>query len=103
MIRRPPRSTLFPYTTLFRSGKKMKPFPNTQVNTEKAIAADAIALPGVSRERERVRRHGSRRIGKHIRARLAGLVGRGRILCRLERGNNAGLNGVRAPFPLGWP
>src|SRR2546426_3078946 len=23
MIRRPPRSTLFPYTTLFRSGKKM--------------------------------------------------------------------------------
>src|SRR5260370_41768425 len=24
MIRRPPRSTLFPYTTLFRSGSKMK-------------------------------------------------------------------------------
>src|SRR5258708_11343982 len=24
MIRRPPRSTLFPYTTLFRSDKKMK-------------------------------------------------------------------------------
>src|ERR1039457_7041290 len=24
MIRRPPRSTLFPYTTLFRSGKKRK-------------------------------------------------------------------------------
>src|SRR2546430_4230181 len=23
MIRRPPRSTLFPYTTLFRSGKKL--------------------------------------------------------------------------------
>src|SRR3989442_7796183 len=23
MIRRPPRSTLFPYTTLFRSGRKM--------------------------------------------------------------------------------
>src|SRR3712207_7462668 len=26
MIRRPPRSTLFPYTTLFRSGR---PFPTT--------------------------------------------------------------------------
>src|SRR5258708_12197043 len=24
MIRRPPRSTLFPYTTLFRSGRRMK-------------------------------------------------------------------------------
>src|SRR2546430_17254417 len=29
MIRRPPRSTLFPYTTLFRStGKKMPPAPD---------------------------------------------------------------------------
>src|SRR3712207_7169503 len=27
MIRRPPRSTLFPYTTLFRSGK---PFPDRE-------------------------------------------------------------------------
>src|SRR3989442_15594170 len=26
MIRRPPRSTLFPYTTLFRSGGQKKPF-----------------------------------------------------------------------------
>src|SRR3712207_6944276 len=31
MIRRPPRSTLFPYTTLFRSTGSMKPYeaPNT--------------------------------------------------------------------------
>src|SRR5256885_17245675 len=27
MIRRPPRSTLFPYTTLFRSGDSMDPVP----------------------------------------------------------------------------
>src|SRR2546427_7469272 len=27
MIRRPPRSTLFPYTTLFRSGKKTRDAP----------------------------------------------------------------------------
>src|SRR5438874_10149974 len=26
MIRRPPRSTLFPYTTLFRSGQALEPF-----------------------------------------------------------------------------
>src|SRR5438876_7344089 len=28
MIRRPPRSTLFPYTTLFRSGWKRMPSPS---------------------------------------------------------------------------
>src|SRR5688572_32428567 len=27
MIRRPPRSTLFPYTTLFRSGDRRNPIP----------------------------------------------------------------------------
>src|SRR5689334_23485869 len=27
MIRRPPRSTLFPYTTLFRSLEKYRPYP----------------------------------------------------------------------------
>src|SRR3712207_8176233 len=27
MIRRPPRSTLFPYTTLFRSGRRLAPYP----------------------------------------------------------------------------
>src|SRR5260221_1633954 len=38
MIRRPPRSTLFPYTTLFRSSRQM-PFP--QLN---ALAQQRIAL-----------------------------------------------------------
>src|SRR2546425_9240717 len=28
MIRRPPRSTLFPYTTLFRSGLRLRERPN---------------------------------------------------------------------------
>src|SRR5687768_18041785 len=27
MLRRPPRSTLFPYTTLFRSGRDLEPQP----------------------------------------------------------------------------
>src|SRR2546422_3401793 len=30
MIRRPPRSTLFPYTTLFRSGRPRRPRPRGQ-------------------------------------------------------------------------
>src|SRR5260221_6950931 len=39
MIRRPPRSTLFPYTTLFRSGCKLK--------TDRRVAQDVPPhLPG---------------------------------------------------------
>src|SRR5438477_6767806 len=36
MLRRPPRSTLFPYTTLFRSGASGAPAgpPTTPVNTQ---------------------------------------------------------------------
>src|SRR5258707_960656 len=46
MIRRPPRSTLFPYTTLFRS-----PRPGNQEHL--------VALPGevLNRERDRGDRH----------------------------------------------
>src|SRR3712207_8663751 len=43
MIRRPPRSTLFPYTTLFRSTKAMS---NARRRSSRATAA---ALPGVQR------------------------------------------------------
>src|SRR5260370_20053945 len=32
MIRRPPRSTLFPYTTLFRSDQARAPAPRQQTN-----------------------------------------------------------------------
>src|SRR2546426_7781293 len=31
MIRRPPRSTLFPYTTLFRSRRKLSPGPSLAI------------------------------------------------------------------------
>src|SRR2546428_2196496 len=41
MIRRPPRSTLFPYTTLFRSGDlvfaKHAPQPNPALRTTRAV------------------------------------------------------------------
>src|SRR2546426_5972834 len=33
MIRRPPRSTLFPYTTLFRSSKKRSPVNRGAINS----------------------------------------------------------------------
>src|SRR2546430_3514387 len=35
MIRRPPRSTLFPYTTLFRSNECWRPNPNWQAPATK--------------------------------------------------------------------
>src|SRR6266508_1875775 len=52
MIRRPPRSTLFPYTTLFRSAH-----PELDVRTE-VVAVIALVLLG--RNRTDRRRHGGR-------------------------------------------
>src|SRR3712207_7899050 len=40
MIRRPPRSTLFPYTTLFRSNASMATFERTRP----AVGAQAIGI-----------------------------------------------------------
>src|SRR3712207_7857662 len=47
MIRRPPRSTLFPYTTLFRSldvGPELEPVPGAQRNRRRAgdVAGDPV-------------------------------------------------------------
>src|SRR5688572_32401327 len=39
MIRRPPRSTLFPYTTLFRSGRRRLRQPDRRVAHRSARAA----------------------------------------------------------------
>src|SRR3712207_8255764 len=47
MIRRPPRSTLFPYTTLFRSDRRLR--------AHGPLPAEALA-----RHAERVRRRGAR-------------------------------------------
>src|SRR2546427_2252090 len=45
MIRRPPRSTLFPYTTLFRSGGKARGFSGAEIFT-----CRKLFLPGPSGE-----------------------------------------------------
>src|SRR3712207_2552640 len=67
MIRRPPRSTLFPYTTLFRSADdgKVEPLAEAEAspNGRDAIEADAAAHRveiGVAAARDRrVHRHGA--------------------------------------------
>src|SRR5258708_40127184 len=49
MIRRPPRSTLFPYTTLFRSDRPLSPltsFPNTtSLGSPLSSFTDTDAIP----------------------------------------------------------
>src|SRR3712207_9172091 len=77
MIRRPPRSTLFPYTTLFRSARAGGPVV--------PAAADDGALPGRVRRRVgRLRggraRHGvvgRARAGDQLRGRPPRAAGRG--------------------------
>src|SRR6266566_6721219 len=49
MLRRPPRSTLFPYTTLFRSTRA--PTPNTASGSAPATAAVATARAPATRTR----------------------------------------------------
>src|SRR2546425_6799516 len=46
MIRRPPRSTLFPYTTLFRSVMKVAaPIPGVEAVCDRATTARRFDLP----------------------------------------------------------
>src|SRR3712207_7207462 len=47
MIRRPPRSTLFPYTTLFRSG--LDRAPAVDLAEHRTVAAVAGLQPGLER------------------------------------------------------
>src|SRR3712207_8553202 len=46
MIRRPPRSTLFPYTTLFRS-ETFDPKPDAPAHVRGEMGAIASAVPGL--------------------------------------------------------
>src|SRR3989449_1237904 len=65
MIRRPPRSTLFPYTTLFRSEVFKKSSGRFHINTAEAAAAAVVAhIEKVGKEVESVTPAGSLRRGK---------------------------------------
>src|SRR2546425_6756153 len=45
MIRRPPRSTLFPYTTLFRSNLREVDLARPHVGQSAAVEADLLRAP----------------------------------------------------------
>src|SRR5437667_9048234 len=50
MIRRPPRSTLFPYTTLFRSPSSCSPFSSSSSGRSSATSANSRAHDGEHRK-----------------------------------------------------
>src|SRR5260370_15111483 len=54
MIRRPPRSTLFPYTTLFRSHRFRRPGPHRLQDrgVQLAVQRPELLPPGVGRSEE---------------------------------------------------
>src|SRR3712207_7719601 len=76
MIRRPPRSTLFPYTTLFRSTLKTVPVP--------PAAATGVASPLPPYERQdRPRRHFYRAAERRSEEHTSELQSRQYLVCRL--------------------
>src|SRR2546426_12596978 len=75
MIRRPPRSTLFPYTTLFRSFKQLANYMVSSLwREDSGFKAELVDVNGdtfpeiliFSKERERSE---ERRVGKECRSR----------------------------------
>src|SRR5256885_7998444 len=53
MIRRPPRSTLFPYTTLFRSRFDLR-IEGVPANQERTVNAPALLVSGQDRKSTRL-------------------------------------------------
>src|SRR5438045_9260248 len=52
MLRRPPRSTLFPYTTLFRSATPSAPAPKCRSHTLRTNSVNGSSAPKRSRSEE---------------------------------------------------
>src|SRR3712207_7412394 len=86
MIRRPPRSTLFPYTTLFRSRVGVRPRPQGPLRGGHLLLAD-VPGPGAARRRGPARRHLRRRpLRLHVRRseeHTSELQSRQYLVCRL--------------------
>src|SRR3712207_8905374 len=89
MIRRPPRSTLFPYTTLFRSDHRDVPPTTRQLNPEVLSAAiDASSLPrkrdtGSRRRMGKRAAHRRRNTSTRSEEHTSELQSRQYLVCRL--------------------
>src|SRR2546430_3025915 len=83
MIRRPPRSTLFPYTTLFRSHSHRRPVrPHVSVvaRVDDAARRTRRARPVAGRGRQR---HGNRRRDRRSEEHTSELQSQSNLVCRL--------------------
>src|SRR3712207_8719362 len=87
MIRRPPRSPLFPYTTLFRSGRAcVRPLVRSGAswNTSSVVADDSAPPRRSNRGSSFVRRsHPPRRPGARSEEHTSELQSRQYLVCRL--------------------
>src|SRR5690349_23428313 len=81
MIRRPPRSTLFPYTTLFRSGRETRSrcVRAHRRRRQRNDRASSVGLRRCARHPAEVRAQGSRRSEEHT----SELQSRRDLVCRL--------------------
>src|SRR2546422_1497157 len=86
MIRRPPRSTLFPYTTLFRSHLRRDPLLLTQQPEQQVLGAD-VGVVQLARLAHGELEHllGARRVGQVRRSEehTSELQSRLHLVCRL--------------------
>src|SRR3712207_7866003 len=90
MIRRPPRSTLFPYTTLFRSAEALaRALTTLATKTEYMLGEEderAVACYGVQGVRALARSLGARRAAAHAlrsEEHTSELQSRQYLVCRL--------------------
>src|SRR3712207_7139072 len=85
MIRRPPRSTLFPYTTLFRSERFRPAVPRCRAGDRRAAAAPVRGLRGGTGRGRRAVRGGSGRVPVRDRSEehTSELQSRQYLVCRL--------------------
>src|SRR5437588_4367338 len=80
MIRRPPRSTLFPYTTLFRSGR---PRPTSRRCRSPNCSPTRARAGGRSRECTRARATGLRSLPTRSEEHTSELQSHSDLVCRL--------------------
>src|SRR2546430_12644595 len=85
MIRRPPRSTLFPYTTLFRSAQCLRQAERIEAEREQPPALRAAAGPRLAGSRVHRLRQVPAQHPRHVRSEehTSELQSQSNLVCRL--------------------
>src|SRR2546430_4898922 len=82
MIRRPPRSTLFPYTTLFRSGRAVDR-PGRDARHLSRGQGQELVRPGPRQREEHAARSSGRRVHRRSEEHTSELQSQSNLVCRL--------------------